>query len=263
MKSPDLTAEEAASSVDFKNEINRGESKYRSIAELLSATSRIKFDYNLIDPENREPVEKSAEFVRNQVKSIAQAVIAAGQRLIEVKKLIPHGHWGSWLQAEFSWSERTAQRCMRVAEVFGSKSDTVADLDVGALYALAARSTPPDVRDQFVREIENAKTLPGLPEVKSRILAASKSLKDESLCEPAQKASDGPEEPVADVDEELQRIDSAINFMTEWLGADNTIRLSIMLAGIHADRFGQCLFKRFKISETAVRNEVAADYSKI
>lgn len=263
MKSPDLTAEKTMSSVEFKNDINRGESKYKSITELLSATSREKFDYNLIDPENRESVEKSAEFVRKHIKSVALAVIAAGERLIEVKKLIPHGHWCGWLQAEFSWSERTAQRYMRVAEVFGSKSDTVADLEVGGLYALAARSTPADVRDEIVREIDNTKTLPGLPELKSRISAASKTRNDESVCEPAKKASEGAEEQVADVDEELQHIESAIDFMTERLGAENTIQLTMMLAGIHADRFGKCLFTRLKISETTVRNKVSADFSKI
>lgn len=50
-----------------------------------------------------------------------------------------------WIEAEFEMSE-TANNMMRVATVYGDKSQTVWDLNATALYELAAPSTPESVR---------------------------------------------------------------------------------------------------------------------
>lgn len=44
-------------------------------------------------------------------------------------------------------SERTAQRFVSVAEAYGGKSASLADLGAEAIYELAAPSTPDEVRD--------------------------------------------------------------------------------------------------------------------
>lgn len=86
--------------------------------------------------------------------------------MIDVKEKLPHGQFGSWLQIEFNWDIRTAQRFMAVAAMFKSdavsflESDTVSglssvdvdriDIAPGALYLLAAKSTPKEIRQKIL-----------------------------------------------------------------------------------------------------------------
>jgi hypothetical protein len=86
---------------------------------------------------------------------------------------LSHGQFGRWLSAEFGWSERTAQRFLQAAEVFGSKADTVSVLEPTAIYALSAKSTPPTVRDAVVARLE-AGERPALAEIKAEVAAARK-----------------------------------------------------------------------------------------
>jgi Protein of unknown function (DUF3102) len=48
--------------------------------------------------------------------------------MIEVKRLLDHGRWLKWRDAEFHWSDRTARRLIEVAQRF--KSNTVFDLPI-------------------------------------------------------------------------------------------------------------------------------------
>lgn len=78
-------------------------------------------------------------------------------RLIAVRRVkAPQGRWLSWIETEFSWTDRTALNFMRVAEHF--KSETVSDLpiDVTALYLLAGPSVPQTARDRPGRESRGA-----------------------------------------------------------------------------------------------------------
>jgi hypothetical protein len=70
-------------------------------------------------------------------------VVEIGRRLSDAKCRLGHGRFLVWLQAEFGWSERTAQNFMRVYDLHG-KFANFADLNVplSALYLLAAPSTP-------------------------------------------------------------------------------------------------------------------------
>jgi DUF3102 family protein len=74
-------------------------------------------------------------------------IIEIGRRLTEAKAIAGHGEWGAWLERELGWSEPTAWRYVKVAEL--SKSFTVKDfnVDTSALYRLAAPSTPAEVVD--------------------------------------------------------------------------------------------------------------------
>ena len=72
--------------------------------------------------------------------------MTVGLALIRQKERLGHGFFLKWVEAEFSMSDVTATRMMRVAEVYGGKSFTVKDLNATALCELAAPSTPPEVR---------------------------------------------------------------------------------------------------------------------
>lgn len=78
-----------------------------------------------------------------QIRAVqANAVIEIGRHLIEAKDRVGHGHFLPWLDREFGWDERTAQRIMAVFERFGN-TQRVADLPVtrAALYLLAGRGS--------------------------------------------------------------------------------------------------------------------------
>ncbi len=73
-----------------------------------------------------------------------------------IKESLPHGQFLPWIEAEFGMGDRTARRFMDVARVFGSKMDSLSDLNVTneALYELAAPKTPLEVREEVERMIE-------------------------------------------------------------------------------------------------------------
>ena len=67
-----------------------------------------------------------------------------------------YGGFLPWIKLEFGWSERTAQRFMRVGEL-AAKCDKVSQigtLSKSALYLLAAASTPPEVIDAVAERSE-------------------------------------------------------------------------------------------------------------
>jgi hypothetical protein len=100
-----------------------------------------------LTPAVAELVRGKADEIRRSTGRMLDAALTTGQALIAVKKALPHGQFGPWLNAEFSWSERTAQRYMSAAEAFEGKSDTVSHLTLGTVYALAAPTNEPVRRE--------------------------------------------------------------------------------------------------------------------
>lgn len=101
-----------------------------------------------LDDTTRRFVEYRTREIRVLARRAARDIVVIGQRLLEVKEVLPYGAFGPWLLAEFNWTDRTAQNFMRVAKRF--KSETVSDLNIGtkALYLLASDNTPDVVVDE-------------------------------------------------------------------------------------------------------------------
>ena len=68
-----------------------------------------------------------------------------------MKERLPHGSFIPWIKAEFGMSDKTAQKMMQVARVYGGKSELSSHLDPTALYELAAPKTPIEVREEVER----------------------------------------------------------------------------------------------------------------
>ena len=111
----------------------------RSVAPTSNSNSasRSNFDAQLAEHANE---------IRRLGQRAVGDIVEIGWRLIAAKELCGHGNWLSWLEREFGWAERTARNFMSAAEL-AAKSAIVADLniDLGALYRLAAPSTPAEV----------------------------------------------------------------------------------------------------------------------
>lgn len=108
-----------------------------------------QFDYESLGTAASE-VKAAAAKIRQSLKRSVQAAIEIGKSLLHVKGLIKHGQFGYWLQAEFGWSERSAQNFMSVAERFDSAS--VADLPIqpSAAYFLSSTSVPDEARQAAI-----------------------------------------------------------------------------------------------------------------
>lgn len=72
----------------------------------------------------------------------AQDIIEIGRDLIAAKKSLGHGRFLAWIDAEFKMTDRSALSFVRVAQLYGDKSEIISDLPPTVLYALAAPSTP-------------------------------------------------------------------------------------------------------------------------
>lgn len=79
----------------------------------------------------------------------AQNIIEIGKRLTIVKSNLPFGEWGNYLKQKVDFTDRTAQKFIKVAEEFG-KTNTYSDLPVSKLYALL--DIPESEREDFIKE---------------------------------------------------------------------------------------------------------------
>lgn len=82
-------------------------------------------------------------------KTAGESILGIGQRLLEVKAMLPHGEWSAWLAEQVEFSERAAQRFMRLAREW-SNPTTLSVL--GASKALTLLALPPEEREQFMAE---------------------------------------------------------------------------------------------------------------
>lgn len=82
-------------------------------------------------------------------QTAGDAILGIGQRLIEAKAMLSHGDWLAWLTERVEFSERQAQRFMRLAQEWRNPT---ALSDLGATKALALLSLPPEEREKFMEE---------------------------------------------------------------------------------------------------------------
>jgi hypothetical protein len=100
--------------------------------------NEVLFDYRKIEPEIRAFVK---ELIREVAKRTVQGIVLIGQWLSEVKEQLPHGEWLPWLKSQFGWTDCTARRFMSVYDAFKSDNLSNLEIDVSALYLIAAPST--------------------------------------------------------------------------------------------------------------------------
>ena len=92
-------------------------------------------------------IEKEIVSMKNRV---AQDLIQIGQKLIDAKRLVPHGEWSAWLSEKVGFSQRTANNLMRVAKELGENSQSLSNLEATKLYMLL--ELPSEERDTFIQE---------------------------------------------------------------------------------------------------------------
>ncbi|AWN39845.1 DUF3102 domain-containing protein [Methylobacterium durans] len=133
-----------------------------------------KFSYDGMDPESATRLQALTNDIRKLTRTTSEIIFEIGERLGTAKGIVRHGEWGSYLEREFGWTERTAQRFMNVHETFRDKSDIVSVLGPTALYLLAAPSVPQTVRDSVEVRLQQGERL-SIREVKQLIDAEGRT----------------------------------------------------------------------------------------
>lgn len=112
-----------------------------------------EFSYASLESEARIVVQQRTSEIKTLVRRSAQDALEIGAKLLEVKNLLGHGHFGEWLGCEFGWSWQTANNYMMVAAKFQNFGN-LDQIAPSALYLLAADSTPEDVKQNFIEQAE-------------------------------------------------------------------------------------------------------------
>lgn len=111
------------------------------------------FDYKILNQENRQYIQETTRDLKERLQRTAQDIWEIGQKLADVQSRLDHGQFGSWLEAEFGWSRRTAYNFIRVYKAFQENAKFAqTNIAPSALYLLASPSTPQSIRDQFIQQ---------------------------------------------------------------------------------------------------------------
>jgi hypothetical protein len=126
-------------------------------------------------------VRDASTRIKVRMHRTAQDIVEIGRDLILIKEKVGHGNFLPWIDAEFGMSQPTALNFMRVAEQFGEKIVSVTNLTPTVLYALAAPSTPEEVRDNVIEMAQRGEkvTTKTVAELKDKLKAAQDALKTE------------------------------------------------------------------------------------
>ena len=104
--------------------------------------------------EAQAPAEgRTIEAITREILELKQrggeVILDIGRRLLEAKGMLPHGEWLPWLNERVEFSERTAQKFMRLAQKWSNPS---ALADLGATKALMLLALPEEEREEFVED---------------------------------------------------------------------------------------------------------------
>ena len=133
------------------------------------AALQLKYDYDQLDLDAAITTRSAAIEIKTHAERAKSSMIFIGKLLADVKALLPHGQFEDWCSVEFEMSQRTAQRMMAAAEVFGDKSDTVSLLSDSAMYMLSAPSVPEAARVEVIEQAQETGTSPTKTEVQAVI----------------------------------------------------------------------------------------------
>jgi aromatic ring-cleaving dioxygenase len=109
------------------------------------------FDYGGIPA---DAVAKLRNIAATIKRTTADTIILIGNHLNDAKDLIDHGSFIAWLEQAVGMNKRTAQDYMAAARFVRGKSATVALLPPKVLYALAAKSTSPEIVTDVVTRVD-------------------------------------------------------------------------------------------------------------
>jgi hypothetical protein len=100
-------------------------------------------------------VTEIANKIRRVGKRMTMDAIEIGNLLRKAKLVLIHGEWGPWLRTEFDWTQRQANRFLRLAELADEVGlDNLSNLDLSAAYLVASDATSEEARHEILERAE-------------------------------------------------------------------------------------------------------------
>jgi hypothetical protein len=119
----------------------------------LSLIPNNLFDYAALDRDTEVAARSDAALIKGLMRRTAEDVIEIGNALIRQQKKLPRGMFLPWIETEFDMSQAAAYRFIHVAKKFDGKVISLINLNLEAIYELAAPSTPPEVQAEVERRV--------------------------------------------------------------------------------------------------------------
>jgi hypothetical protein len=161
-----------------RDENQRSAAGVARVQEVALATDKphvdysvLRYDYAALPAEHRLVLQDAAVEIHGHHAQAKRSMLAIGQRLLEVKDLLPHGQFEKWIAGEFGYKQRTVQEFMNAARRFGGKSAIIALLNDTTIRLLAAPSVPDAAVDEVIEAAQNSTEPIKVEEVK-RIVEA-------------------------------------------------------------------------------------------
>lgn len=98
-------------------------------------------------PAEGRTIEVITDEILDAKRAGGEAILTIGRCLIEAKDMLPHGEWTNWLVDRVEFSERSAQRIMRLAREW---SNPTALSDLGVTKAFTLLALPTEERERFM-----------------------------------------------------------------------------------------------------------------
>lgn len=130
--------------------------------------NELVFDYDSLPKKDIPFVKQTTREVALLLERSTGDIIAIGQKLIEMKARLAHGHWRAWLQTHWPLDISLANRWMNVARKCGQFPHL--KIPRSTLYLLAANSTPDTLREEFARRVEAGEPPVTHAELKSQLV---------------------------------------------------------------------------------------------
>ena len=125
------------------------------LVEVKIPPEQISFDYSALDPDIAGYLRIHARKIHDIARVTAQGIHLIGHHLTEARKrLKDDGLFLRWIANEFAWKKSTAYSFMQVYDNIQLPNFGNLQIDVSALYLIAAPKTPEPVRTEIVRRAE-------------------------------------------------------------------------------------------------------------
>ena len=116
--------------------------------------SRTGFDYGGIEPEICARLEQEAARIRKRLFTAKRAAIEIGERLLQVKDLLPHGRFLEWVLLNCDFDPHTAQNFMNAARFARDHVKVARKLSQTGLFMLAAPRLDEGIRQRVIEAVE-------------------------------------------------------------------------------------------------------------
>jgi Protein of unknown function (DUF3102) len=130
------------------------------------------FDYEKVPGASRAELQQITANVKNAIRQHFAVLLGIGESLLRAKEIAGHGNFLPWLEAEFRWSERSAQDYMAISKHLQGKSASFADLNRST--ALALIKAPTEVRGEIMARADAGEVIPRA-EIKAMLAARAKA----------------------------------------------------------------------------------------